>query len=85
MKLPELPGRKSKLQRLIEAVEDSLDGTGLIKRTLGTVPTRKQLKGTLPDGARTAGLIVGGVAGLTAGSAAISSYRRHREEPDGDS
>ena len=60
--------RKSDLERLLEAVSDSFDALR------GGLTKGKVLK---------AGLIAGGLAGLTAGSAGISSLRR-REEGAGD-
>lgn len=70
--------RKNQLQRLLETLGDSLD-----------VPSRG-IKSSLPDvgsgKALKAGLIAaGGLAGLTAGSAGISSLRRRREGAGDDS
>jgi hypothetical protein len=62
------PNRKSDLERLLEAISDSLDALR------GGLTKGKVLKATL---------IAGGLAGLTAGSAGISSLRR-REEGAGD-
>jgi hypothetical protein len=56
--------RKSGTERLLETVMDSLAAVG------GSLTRGKALK---------AGLIAGGVAGLTAGSAGISSLRRRLE------
>jgi len=83
--------RKSKLERLLETVGDSLDPANVLKGALSDglgsgnplqdgMPTGKSLRAVMPRG-RTlkAGLIAGGVAGLTAGSAGISSLRRRRE------
>ena len=62
--------RKSQLQRLAKSVNDS----------------GKPLKAALPnDKALKAGLIAGGLAGLTAGSAGISSLRRRAEGARDDS
>jgi hypothetical protein len=71
--------RKSKFDRLVETVTDSLETvTGLA--TTGGLGSGRALKDALPkDKARKAGLIAGGVAGLTAGSAGISSLRRRLE------
>lgn len=80
-----LPHRKSKLQRVMEAVERSLEGADGLGQSVSRLSSNRRLKAALPDRARTAGLIAGGVAGLTAGSASISSYRRHQEEADHDS
>jgi hypothetical protein len=50
------------------------------------VGSGRTLKDALPkDKARKAGLIAGGVAGLTAGSAGISSLRRRLEGARNDS
>ena len=63
--------RKSELQRFLETVSDSLDVPDGIKIGLPDGGSGKALK---------AGLIAAsGLAGLTAGSAGISSLRRHRE------
>jgi hypothetical protein len=59
-----LPQTKSEPDRLLETVGDSFAALG------GGVNRSKLLK---------AGLIAGGVAALTAGSAAISSIRRRSE------
>ena len=72
-----LPGKKSPLDRVIEVAEDSVD-TNSIGQTISKLDLTKHLKTAMPDGARTAGLIASGLAGLTAGSAGISSYRRRR-------
>ena len=85
-----LLNRKSRLQRLVESVGDSLGvrsgiATGLPGRTpgrtlKGALPKSKDLKAALPkDKTVKAGLIISGVAGLTAGSAGISSLRRRTE------
>jgi len=59
--------RKNQLQRMLETVNDSLD----VPSTLKSGPPGKAVK---------AGLIAAGsFAGLTAGSAGISSLRRKRE------
>jgi hypothetical protein len=80
--------RKSKLERLLETVGDSLDsanvllpdGLGSGKPLKEALPTGKSLKAVMPRGrALKAGLVAGGLAGLTAGSAGISSLRRRRE------
>jgi len=59
--------RKSELERLISSVSDSL---GELSESL---TKSRFLK---------AGLIAGGLAGLTAGSAGISSLRRRNEADD---
>jgi hypothetical protein len=71
-----LPHKKSPLDRVIDVAEDSVDGK--IAQHLSKLDLTKHLKAAVPDGARTAGLIAGGMAGLTAGSAGISSYRRRK-------
>lgn len=58
---------KSEPDRLLDTVGDSLAALG------GGVNRSRLLKG---------GLIAGGVAALTAGSAAVSSIRRRRERKD---
>jgi hypothetical protein len=89
--------RKSKRERLLETVADSLDPVKLFKtvfpdglpsgQTLKEgLPSSESLKAVVPrDKAVKAGLVAGGLAGLTAGSAGISSLRRRREEAGGDS
>jgi hypothetical protein len=77
--------RKSKFERLLETVNDSLETVAGLA-TAGGVGSGKALKDALPkDKARKAGLIAGGVAGLTAGSAGISSLRRRLEGARDDS
>ncbi len=73
-----LPYKKSSLDRVTELAGDSIDATNSMAQTISALDLTKHLKAALPDGARTAGLIAGGMAGLTAGSAGISSYRRRR-------
>jgi hypothetical protein len=69
--------RKSQLQRLLETLNDSLDAS-----TSG-------IKSRLPSGLRqdTEGCLIaaGSLAGLTAGSAGISSLRRRGEGARDDS
>jgi hypothetical protein len=69
--------RKSRLQRLLETAESSI-ATPIVKRVhLPDRPSDKTVK---------VGLIAaGGLTGLTAGSAGISSLRRRGEEAEGDS
>jgi hypothetical protein len=67
--------RKNQLERLLDAVDDALDIPNEIKR-LPKGGSGKALK---------AGLIAAGVAGLTAGSAGISSLRRRKEGARDDS
>jgi ammonia channel protein AmtB len=77
--------RKSKFDRLLDTVNDSLDTlTGLAAAS--GVGSGMALKDAVrKDKARKAGLIAGGVAGLTAGSAGISSLRRRLEGARDDS
>jgi hypothetical protein len=88
--------RKSRLQRLLESVNHSLDvrsgitsslpGRGSGHTLKSVLPKRKDLNVVLPkDKTLKAGLIVSGVAGLTAGSAGISSLRRRTEGARDDS
>ncbi len=77
--------RKSKVERLLETVNDSLETVAGLAAA-SSVGSGKSLKDALPkDKARKAGLIAGGVAGLTAGSAGISSLRRRLEGARNDS
>jgi hypothetical protein len=81
-----LLNRKSQLQRLLENVNDSLDALSGIKFDTPSGGAGKALKAALPkDKARKAGWIAGGLAGLTAGSAGISSLRRRQEGARDDS
>jgi hypothetical protein len=79
--------KKSQLQRLLENLNDSLDALSGIKFDAPSGGgAGKALKAALPkDKARTAGWIAGGLAGLTAGSAGISSLRRRQEGARDDS
>lgn len=87
--------RKSPLERAIEKVSDSLDtaagitsslpGAGGSGKALNAV-LPKSLPNSLPKGqAAKAGLIAGGLLGLTATSAGISSLRRRKEGARDDS
>ena len=77
--------RKSKFDRLLETVNDSLESVAGLAAA-GGVGSGKALKDALPrDKARKAGLIAGGVAGLAAASAGLSSLRRHLEGAGDDS
>jgi hypothetical protein len=92
-----LLNRKSQLQRLLETVGDSLDvpsrvkggrpgGSSRIKVGLPSVGSSNGLKLGVPkDKAVKAGLVAGGLVGLTAGSAGISSLRRRKEGARDDS
>ena len=76
-----LPHKKSTLEHVIDTAEDSVGGgIGTVRNGLSDLELGKHVAAALPDGARTAGLIAGGLVGLTAGSAGISSYRRRRAE-----
>jgi hypothetical protein len=76
--------RKSRLQRFLDTVTDSLDAA--TESVPGSLPSGKALKGAVPkEKAVKAGLIAGGIAGLTAGSAGISSLRRRQEGESDDS
>jgi hypothetical protein len=79
--------KKSQLQRLLENLNDSLDALGALKIDSPSASRPgKALKAALPkDKARKAGWIAGGLAGLTAGSAGISSLRRRQEGARGNS
>jgi hypothetical protein len=66
--------RKSRLQRLLATVDDSLAAPLAQRVGLPSRPSGKTLK---------VGLIAaGGLTGLTAGSAGISSLRRRSEGPE---
>ncbi len=69
--------RKSTLQRLVDAIGDQLgDATSHVKPDLHAMSSGRAVKTGL--------ITAGGVAGLTAGSAAISSLRHrvHQERSD---
>ena len=69
--------RKTRLQRFLDSVNDTLDVPDGLRFDLPEGGPGKALK---------AGLIaVGGLAGLTAGSAGISSLRHHQEGARDDS
>jgi hypothetical protein len=77
--------RKSKFERFLDTANDSLEKLAGLA-TAGSICSGKALKDAVPkDKARKAGLIAGGVAGLTAGSAGISSLRRRLEGARDDS
>jgi hypothetical protein len=77
--------RKSKFERFLDTANDSLEKLAGVA-TAGSMGSGKALKDAVPkDKARKAGLIAGGVAGLTAGSAGISSLRRRLEGARDDS
>jgi hypothetical protein len=68
--------RKSRLQRMIGAVADSLDLSSEVE-ALRRIDSSRALKTGL--------IAAGGLAGLTAGSAGVSSLRRHHEGASDDS
>jgi hypothetical protein len=82
-----LINRKNGPQRLLKTVSESLDMSSGSRFGLpGGGGPGKTLKASLPnDTALKAGLIAGGLAGLTAGSAGISSLRRRMEGAVDDS
>lgn len=81
-----LLNRKSRLQRLLDNVSDSLDVPNKVKSGLPDIGSANPLKGGLDQGkALKAALIAGGLAGLTAASAGVSSLRRRTEGPRDDS
>jgi hypothetical protein len=72
-----LLNRRSRPQRALETVKSSLHVPSGVKSSLSSVGSSKAMK---------AGLItVGGLAGLTAGSAGLSSLRRRSEGANDDS
>lgn len=75
MRIP-IPSRKNHVQRFIDEVTHPLEWTSGLKASLPSVGS---------DNARKAGLIAGAVAGITAGSAGISSLRRRTEGARDDS
>ena len=76
--------RKSRFERFLDTANDSLERLAGLA-TAGSMGSGK-LKDAVPrDKARKAGLIAGGLAGLTAGSAGISSLRRRLEGARDDS
>lgn len=88
--------KKSRPQRLLETVTHSLDLPGRSKSRLPGVGSDKTLKIRWPEGkslngglsqenALKAGVIAGGVAALTMGSAGISALRRRTERATLDS
>ncbi len=70
-----LPSKKSRLQRLVKTV-NPIDRQSKSRFSLPTVGSGKGPAGISQDEAVKAGLIAGGIAGLTAASAGISSRRR---------
>jgi hypothetical protein len=78
--------RKNQLERLIEDVTDALVPQRGIKARLPVIGSGGGLKDAVPrDKAAKAGIVAGGLAGLTAVSAGISSLRRRQEGARDDS
>jgi hypothetical protein len=77
MRLKRLFRRKSPLQRFVDTVSDQLDAASGVKPDLREVSSRKPVKTGL--------IAAGSVAGLTAGSAAISSLRHRSDRGRDDS
>jgi hypothetical protein len=77
MRIPNPFNRKSPLERLLDSLDDSLgaagDLTSSMPRRIGS------------DKAKAGLIAAGGLAGLTAASAAVSSLRRRIEGPQDDS
>ncbi len=81
-----LLNRKSQLQRLVDSATDALAPRRGIKARLPLVGASGGLKNAVPrDKAAKAGVVAGGLAGLTAASAGISSLRRRPEGAKDDS
>ncbi len=81
-----LLNRKNRFQRLLDNVSDTLDVPSGVKFGLPDIGSANPLKRGLPQGkALKAGLIAGGLAGLTAASAGVSSLRRRTEGAGNDS
>jgi hypothetical protein len=77
MRFKRLFRRKNTLQRFVDTVSDQLDAVSGVKPDLREVSSRKPVK---------TGLIAAGrVAGLTAGSAVISSLRQRIDRGRDDS
>ncbi len=70
-----LPTKKTRLQRLVKTV-NPVDRQSKSKLTLPRLGSGKGPAGLSQDEAVKASLIAGGLAGLTAASAGISSLRR---------
>jgi hypothetical protein len=78
--------RKSQLQRVVETVTDALGPQRGIKARLPLVGGRGGLTNVVSkDTATKAGLVAGGLAGLTAASAGVSALRRRPEGAKDDS
>jgi hypothetical protein len=77
MSLKRLFTRKSTLQRFVDSVSDQLEAATGISPDLRDVSSRKPVKTGL--------IAAGGLAGLTAGSAVISSLRHRVDRGRDDS
>jgi hypothetical protein len=72
--------RKNQVQRLVDSVVDTLaPRRGIKARLPGGDPASRLKDAVSKDTAAKAGAVAGGLAGLTAASAGISSLRRRRE------
>jgi hypothetical protein len=77
MRFKRLFRRKNTLQRFVDTVSDQLDAVSGVKPDLREVSSRKPVKTGL--------IAAGSVAGLTAGSAVISSLRQRIDRGRDDS
>jgi hypothetical protein len=78
--------RKNQVQRLLDSAIDALAPQRGIKARLSGPDSAARLKDAVSkDTAAKAGVVAGGLAGLTAASAGISSIRRRREGARDDS
>jgi hypothetical protein len=77
MRFKRLFRRKNTLQRFVDTVTDQLDAVSGVKPDLREVSSRKPVKTGL--------IAAGSVAGLTAGSAVISSLRQRIDRGRDDS
>lgn len=78
--------RKSQVQRLLDSAIDALaPQRGIKARLPGGHSAGRLTDAVSKDTAAKAGVVAGGLAGLTAASAGISSLRRRREGARDDS
>ena len=79
--------RKNQVQRLLDSAIDALapKPRGIKARLPGADPAGRLKDAVSKDTAAKAGVVAGGLAGLTAASAGISSIRRRREGARDDS
>jgi hypothetical protein len=77
MRFKRLFRRKNTLQRFVDTVSDQLDAVSGVKPDIREVSSRKPVKTGL--------IAAGSVAGLTAGSAVISSLRQRIDRGRDDS